>query len=204
MSQNSPSSPELQTDEVPMSGTATAGPEPSRRRFYRLASGLMAGLVGMMLAVPALAYLLSPLLRSRRQGRGSTPIARFGDLEPGVPQAFPVIQSRSDAWVRYPPEPVGTVWLIRQPEGSSEPVLALSAECPHLACAITLSPDGQTFFCPCHTSAFALDGKRLNKVPPRGMDRLEVEPFDPADPEAIVRVRFRRFRTMTEEQIPLA
>jgi menaquinol-cytochrome c reductase iron-sulfur subunit len=192
------------------SAPGAAGPAPapevptSRRGFYRLASGLLAGLIGLALAVPGLAYILTPLLRGRGRGERFTPVARFGDLVEGVPQPFPVIESRNDAWVRYPPEPVGAVWLIRQPAGAEAPVLALSAECPHLACAINLSPDGQTFFCPCHTSAFALDGARLNKVPPRGMDPLEVEPFDPSDPDAMVRVRFQRFRTMTEERIPLA
>lgn len=192
------------TPDVPGSPVSTSANQPSRRRFYRLASGLLGGLIGAALAIPAVSYVLSPILRGRSKGGGFTPITRFSDLAPNVPQAFPVIESRTDAWVRYPPEPIGTVWLVRQPEGAEEPVLALSAECPHLACAITLSPDSKTFFCPCHTSAFALDGARLNKVPPRGMDRLDVEPFDPSDPSAEVRVRFEKFRTMTEEKIPIA
>lgn len=194
------------TSDHPINGpsTSTLVTEPSRRGFHRLVSGLLGGFIGAAMAIPAVAYLLTPLLRGRTQSGDFTPIARFAELTPSVPQAFPVIQSRTDAWVRYPPEPVGTVWLIRQPEGGDEPVLALSAECPHLACSITLSPDSKTFFCPCHTSAFALDGARLNKVPPRGMDRLEIEPFDPSDPSAEVRVRFEKFRTMTEEKIPLA
>lgn len=193
--------PNSDSSTEPTSTPGTTGT--SRRGVYRLVTGALAGLIASALAIPAVAYVLTPLLRGRSQSGGFTPIARFGDLQPQVPQAFPVIESRTDAWVRYPPEPVGTVWLIRQPEGIEPPVVALSAECPHLACAITLSPDGQTFFCPCHTSAFALDGARLNKVPPRGMDPLEVEPFDSSNPLAEIRVRFQRFRTMTEEKIAL-
>lgn len=194
----------MNPEPLPLEVACETGASSTRRGFYRIVSGLLGGLITAALAVPAVSYLLTPLLRGRSQGAGFTPITRFADLAIGVPQAFPVIESRTDAWVRYPPEPVGTVWLIRQPDGGDDPVLALSAECPHLACAITLSPSAETFFCPCHTSAFALDGVRLNKVPPRGMDRLEVEPFDPTDPSAEVRVRFEKFRTMTEEQIPLA
>ena len=83
-------------------------------------------------------------------------------------------------------------------------VLALSAECPHLACAINLSPDRTEFFCPCHTSSFLFTGERVNHVSPRGMDPLEVAAFDASDPNAMVRVKFQRFRTMISERIPLA
>ena len=93
---------------------------------------------------------------------------------------------------------------MRQPEGSANAVLALSAECPHLACAINLSADGKQFFCPCHTSSFNFQGERLNGVFPGGMDALDVKPFDPADPDAVVRVKYERYRTMTEKRVPLA
>ena len=65
-----------------------------------------------------------------------------------------------------------------------------------------MKPDRTGFLCPCHTSAFTLDGKPTNQVPPRPMDRLEVELSSGDDPE--VRVKFQRFRTATEEKIPLA
>ena len=49
------------------------------------------------------------------------------------------------------------------------------------------------------TSTWA--GKPKNQVPPRAMDRLKVELTPGDDPE--VRVKFERFRTQSEEQIPL-
>jgi Rieske Fe-S protein len=191
---------------------------PRRRDFLRIGSLLIGSLSALVLAVPGAAFVLSPLIRGKDRGPsksnpdaptttagdGFTPLARFADLVPNVPRSFPVVEARLDAWVKYPAEPIGLVWLVRQPEGAKEPVLALSAECPHLACSISLAPDGAGFFCPCHTSSFALDGARQNAVPPRGMDRLEVAPFDPADPAAWVSVRYVRFRTMIEEAIPLA
>jgi Rieske Fe-S protein len=203
---------ETTTVGLPTGGNGTAGgappappgSPPNRRDLYRVGSWALAGLIKLAILVPGVAYLLTPLLRSKGAGGTFTPLARFGDLKEGVPQAFPVVQARRDAWVTYPPEPVGTVWLVRQPAGAKAPVLALSAECPHLACAINLSPDRTAFFCPCHTSSFKFDGSRVNQVSPRGMDPLEVEPFDASDPNAMVRVKFERFRTMTPERIPLA
>lgn len=177
----------------------------NRRDWFGAAAVGLGSLMGLALAVPGLAFVLSPLLKRRgREGEFRT-LARLGELPVGRPQAFPIIEDRQDAWVTYPAEPVGSVWLVRQGDGAEAPVLAFSSECPHLGCAVNLAADGRSFLCPCHTSAFTIDGERLNKIPPRGMDRLEVAPIDdPSDPEAPVRVRFRRFRTMTEEKIPLA
>ena len=60
----------------------------------------------------------------------------------GVPRSFAIIKDRTDAWVKYPSEPVGSVWLVRQPAGAKPEVIAFTAECPHLGCAINLS-DGR-------------------------------------------------------------
>jgi menaquinol-cytochrome c reductase iron-sulfur subunit len=172
----------------------------SRRDFYRFASIAVGSLIGLVLAVPGVAYLLSPL-RKRGPDGGFETITRLSQLQEGVPRSFAIIQERQDAWVKYPREPVGSVWLIRQPGGSDPPVIALSSECPHLGCPINLTAGGKGFLCPCHTSAFDLDGKPTNQVPPRAMDRLEVEITPGGDPE--VRVKFQRFRTQIEEKVPL-
>jgi menaquinol-cytochrome c reductase iron-sulfur subunit len=173
----------------------------NRRDFYRYGAIALGNLVALVLAVPGVAYLLDPLRRKSRQGDFDS-ITRLGQLPVGVPQAFPIIDERVDAWVKYPREPVGSVWLIRQPAGAPEPVIALSAECPHLGCAVNLAPDGKSLLCPCHTSNFDFQGKPLNKVPPRPMDRLEVKLSTGDDPEVLV--KFQRFRTQSEEEIPLA
>ena len=99
--------------------------------------------------------------------------------------------------MKYPKEPVGSVWLIRQ-TGDKPEVLAFTAECPHLGCAVGLSADQKSFFCPCHTSSFGFDGSMQNKVPPRGMDLLEVEFTKEADPQ--VQVKFERFQTQSTER----
>ena len=176
----------------------------NRREWFRAGTAALGGLIALGLAVPGVAYLMTPLLRNRRQGSEFRTIARLGDLRVGEPQSFSIVEERRDAWVSYPATPTGTVWLVRQPEGAPEPVIALSAECPHLACQIKRSGDGQGFTCPCHASHFAIDGDRVNRISPRGMDTLEVDAIKPDDPDAKVRVKFQRFRTMTEEKIPLA
>jgi len=172
----------------------------NRRDLHRLGVAALGGLASLTLGVPGVAYLLDPLRKASRQG-GFQKLASLSQLTPEAPQSFAVIDERQDAWIKYPREPVGSVWLVRQPPGVKPEVLAFTAECPHLGCAVGLSADGKTFLCPCHTSHFDLDGTALNRVPPRPMDGLEVELSDDADPE--VRVRFRRFRAQEKEKTPL-
>ena len=80
-------------------------------------------------------------------------------------RSFAIIEERRDAWVKYPREPVGSVWLIRQPDGRTNgdrAVVGMPAP------GMRGQPDGrrQEFHCPCHTSAFDLDGTRKNPVRP--------------------------------------
>jgi Rieske Fe-S protein len=172
----------------------------TRRDVIRYATTAVGSLIGLVLAVPGVAYVISPLRKKESEGSFES-LARLSQLEPGVPRSFAIIKERHDAWVKYPREPVGSVWLIRQPAGSKDQVIAFTSECPHLGCAINLSSDKKGFLCPCHTSSFDFDGKPTNPVPPRPMDRLQVELTAGDDPE--VRVKFERFRTQNEEKIPL-
>jgi menaquinol-cytochrome c reductase iron-sulfur subunit len=172
----------------------------TRRDFHRLAIVGLSTLIGLVLAVPGVAFIVSPLRKKRREGSFKV-LTRLKQLEVGVPRSFAIIEERRDAWIKYPREPVGSVWLIRQPAETGERVIALSSECPHLGCAVNLAADGKSFHCPCHTSSFTFDGTRKNSVPPRNMDRLEVELSEADNPE--VRIKFQRFRTLSERQIPL-
>jgi menaquinol-cytochrome c reductase iron-sulfur subunit len=172
----------------------------TRRDFQRLATVWLGTLFSLVLAVPGVGFILSPLWKKGRE-QAFESLTRLKHLEVGVPRSFAIIEERRDAWIKYPREPVGSVWLIRQAKGASEPVIALSSECPHLGCAVNLGADGKSFHCPCHTSSFELDGTKKNSVPPRNMDRLEVKLTEGDDPE--VRIKFRRFRTLSERQIPL-
>lgn len=173
----------------------------NRRDLYRIGTFALGGLAALALAVPGVAYILDPLRKMQGKGR-LRPMAKLSELKVGVPVAVAVNEERQDAWVKYPKEPVGSVWLLRQPEGSKEPVVAFTSRCPHLGCAINLSADHKSFYCACHSSSFSFDGTPQNNVPPRAMDKLEVEITKSSDPE--VRVKFQRFRSGTEERIPLA
>lgn len=173
---------------------------PSRRDFYRSLSVSLGSAMAMVMAVPGLRFLLDPLFK-KEQGGTFRALTRLDQLVPGKPQSFPILADRRDGWVKYPREPVGSVWLIRREAGASPEVVAFSGECPHKGCAIGVGGDG-LFTCPCHLAKFGLDGRPLNDIPPRGMDSLEVELTKGPAPEVLV--KFERFRPLAKEKKPLA
>ncbi|MGB0071020.1 MAG: Rieske Fe-S protein, partial [Isosphaeraceae bacterium] len=103
----------------------------TRRDFYRYGSIVLGSLIKLVIAVPAVAFLASPL-RKKGQDAGEGAFAALtslNQLKVGVPRSFAIIQDQTDAWIKYPSEPVGSVWLIRQPAGTKPEVIAFTAEC---------------------------------------------------------------------------
>ena len=154
-----------------------------------------AALLGAVALVPGLGALLDPLLRRRAGSGGFIAVGEASVLRDDRPVSLPVVGEWRDAWSRDPRRELGTVWLQKQGEGD---VLAMTAECPHLGCKIGLHPEGESFACPCHESAFALDGSVQDGPSPRAMDRLEARVRD-----GLVEVRWKRFRTQLEDQVEI-
>ena len=147
--------------------------QPPRRNFLvEFWAILVGGIAGIVPCLAGLAVLLDPL----RKSAAGTELVRIASLETvpddGVPRQFPVVKDRVDAWTYSPNERVGAVFLIRQP-GSSE-VTAFNSVCPHAGCFVGFDANTKKFQCPCHTSAFDLDGTIIKPSPsPRDMDKLE-------------------------------
>lgn len=69
----------------------------------------------------------------------------------------------------------GRFYLVRQTDGG---FLALYQKCTHLGCAVPWEPELGKFVCPCHASAFEMDGDVINPPAPRPLDRFPVEIVD--------------------------
>lgn len=188
---------------------STTPPSPSvppdaRRGFMTKFAAVMAGTIAALVPIGSgLAVLLDPLRRGRPAGSAvaPVPVATLDAVpEDGTPRQFPVIADRIDAWNRFPDEPVGAVYL-RRVEGP-EQVMALSAICPHLGCFVGYDADRKQYQCPCHTSAFSLDGERGEPcVALRAMDKLDVEIVDD-DGRQQVLVKYQEFYTGIREKKP--
>ena len=114
--------------------------------------------------------------------------------EDGRPQLVTIVTDKVDAWSGFPNQPVGSIWLRR----IGDQVIAFNTVCPHLGCAVEHRPSQNDFFCPCHASTFDIDGEKVNSIPPRNMDSLEVK----LEGEQIL-VRFVSYRAGEAEKVPV-
>lgn len=189
------------THPVPENAAASPPPEPPRRNFLaEAACYVIGGLVSVVPLAAGLAFFADPLLRRKETMRGQTkdgflPVAKLTELpEDGTPLRFAIIADKVDSWSLFKQQTIGTVYL-RNIAGN---VIAFNDVCPHLGCKIDYKASNKTFFCPCHASAFELDGKKANPIPPRNMDDLEVRVTD-----GHIWVRYQNFKRGVEHKEPL-
>ncbi|HET6326958.1 MAG TPA: Rieske 2Fe-2S domain-containing protein [Planctomycetaceae bacterium] len=179
-----------------------------RRNFLAKALALITG--GALIALPTaagLAFFLDPLLRKRgskggaegrRDAEGFLPVTPLAAVpSDGRPQIFTIYDDTIDAWNKFANQPAGRVFLRRLPDGA---VTAFNVRCPHLGCAVDYRPSQNDYLCPCHMSAFDLEGHKKNEIPPRNLDSLEVKIKDKAE----VWVRYQVFKAGTPERIAIA
>ncbi len=175
----------------------TAPVTQDRRSFITKALAVCCGGLATLTPVGAAVWaVLDPLRRTA--GAGS--FLRVADLanlpDDGQPRQFPVITDRVDAWTGYAAEPIGAVYVKR--EKGSDTVEALSATCPHAGCFVEMDKESKCFRCPCHNSAFTLDGGIVAPSPsPRSMDSLECQ----VDKSGSILVKWQNFYTGIENKV---
>lgn len=173
--------------------------DPPRRNFLvEFWAILIGGIVGVFPFLTGLAVLFDPLRRNKASADGPEPV-RITQLDAipddGLPRQFPVVKAKKDAWTYSPNERVGAVFLVRKPGADS--VEAFNVVCPHAGCFVGFDATNEVFQCPCHTSAFELDGSIIAPSPsPRDMDSLE-----PSVEDGWVYVKFANYRPGTHEKI---
>jgi len=137
----------------------------TRRELLMKVGILLNSIIGVILAVPILRYLLSPI--ARRQNQGYDSWVALGDL-----QQFPAGETRLATYRN----PVVTTsdgqtadipcW-VRNVDGKSFQVFAVN--CAHLGCPVRWFPQSGLFMCPCHGGAYYQDGSRASGPPERGL-----------------------------------
>ncbi len=187
--------------------------EPRRSFVFEIASIVIGGLVGMVPLLVGVVTFLDPLGRAKKKplwyaqgGDGDDGFIRISSLgaleENAEPQRFPVIADKQDAWNYIPNQPIGAVFVQRLADNQ---VRVFNATCPHAGCSVSCV--GTAFHCPCHNSAFDLDGSKLvsesgrNNPSPRPLDSLEVDPAR-LEKDQEVWVKFQNFYTGKHEKKP--
>jgi quinol---cytochrome c reductase iron-sulfur subunit, bacillus type len=174
-------------------------PDTGHRRgfFAKAAAVVVGGIVAMFPFTAGLAVFFDPLRRTSQRGKLILVTSLDAVPEDGMPRKFPVIADRQDAWNYFPKAPIGAVFLRR--ESGSREVEALNVICPHAGCFVGFSAGPKEYLCPCHTSAFAIDGELISGPSPRGLDTLACEVRE-IDGRQEVWVAFENFYTGTADK----
>ncbi len=139
-----------------------------RRTFHLSFIYGLWGLITAALSVPAVAYLLFP--PKRREDTGFVEAADLAQLALKQPEEVVFRRNKVDGWKISSEK--DTAWVVRLSESE---VVAFAPQCTHLGCAYHWDERRDHFVCPCHTSAFSIDGRVLTGPAPRALDRYETK-----------------------------
>jgi menaquinol-cytochrome c reductase iron-sulfur subunit len=134
----------------------------SRRRALITGTAVGGAAIGLMLSIPAIGFVISPLFQARRNSW-----VRVATLE-SVPLETPTPFTVSVPIDQGPPgEPVDrVVYVVRRRSGR---VYVLSNTCSHMQCNVHWDPklgaSGQ-FLCPCHGGLYDITGLNVGGPPP--------------------------------------
>jgi Rieske Fe-S protein len=190
-------------------------PDQPRRGFFASAAAIViGGVVGLVPLVTGTLFFLDPLLRKKAKAdAGKEGDQGFVKVDVTLEQLkaakqpiqVPIISTRVDKWNLYPDQPIGSVYLQLGEDGQT--LAAFNVTCPHLGCAVEFReiPVDKTreFYCPCHASAFTLDGKKKNEIPPRDLDSVEVKVVKNDQGVDEVWVKYQEFRATLSEKVPV-
>jgi Rieske Fe-S protein len=139
----------------------------SRRGFFIAVTGIVGGMIGVVLGVPAIAYLLDPAFKLTAK-EGWVPIGKLADIQVGKPYQFSFTRVQVNGWERTSTSHGG--FVVRKSDNPKDMII-LNSRCTHLGCTVNWRDDAQAFICPCHDAKFSEDGVVLGGPPPRPLDR---------------------------------
>jgi quinol---cytochrome c reductase iron-sulfur subunit, bacillus type len=137
----------------------------SRRELLMKLGIVFNGVVGVVLAVPIVRYLLSPIVRDRKEGDESW--VSLGGVE-----QFPSGETRLATYRNPIVNPTDgdtadiACW-VRNVDGNTFQVFAIN--CAHLGCPVRWFAQSGLFMCPCHGGVYYKDGSRASGPPERGL-----------------------------------
>ncbi|UCD99088.1 MAG: ubiquinol-cytochrome c reductase iron-sulfur subunit [Chloroflexota bacterium] len=141
----------------------------SRRNFLAIATGAIGGLIGIVMAIPAVAYVVGPALQ-RRTAENWVRLGPTSKVELGIPTLFKTIIESQTGWIVAEEEI--SVYVLTE---DGREYIALSNICTHLGCRVRWITDQGQYFCPCHNAAFDKTGEVVAGPPPSPLDRYETK-----------------------------
>jgi cytochrome b6-f complex iron-sulfur subunit/menaquinol-cytochrome c reductase iron-sulfur subunit len=165
----------------------------NRRGALKIAAGVAGATACAGVIAPGLKMIAAPAQAGGASGKWVRTV-KLDALAEGAPKKVAIRADARDGFIVDKDKELGAVWLIRR----GNQVECFSATCPHLGCSIGYDAQA-AFFCPCHDSAFGVDGARQKGPSPRALDKLATK----LDADGTVLVDFRRYRQGTPEAIEI-
>jgi menaquinol-cytochrome c reductase iron-sulfur subunit len=136
-----------------------------RRQFLGFLSNLLGSAIGVVLAIPVVGYVLSPVF-ARREGKPLVRLTSLNSLTDGEVNKVDYVVKRVDGW--FLDKTSRTVYVKRK----GDEVIVFSSTCTHLGCGVTYNAEQKQFHCPCHGGVFDEDGRVVAGPPPQPLVRL--------------------------------
>ena len=141
--------------------------EMSRREFIKVTTGIVAGLIGAVIGLPAVYFLVDPAFKAGGK-QAWIPIGKLADMEIGRPYPFSFTRVQVNGWERTATSHGG--FALRRSDDPAD-LIILNSRCTHLACTVNWNETAQAYLCPCHDAKFNSSGEVLDGPPPRPLDR---------------------------------
>ena len=135
--------------------------ELSRRQSLLKIAAAFNGFVGVLLGIPIVRYLLSPMRKDYDHWIPLGTLDQFPTGETRLATFRSPVSNRSDGDTAELP-----CW-VRNVDGSKFQVFAIN--CAHLGCPVRWFPQSRLFMCPCHGGVYYADGTRAAGPPERGL-----------------------------------
>lgn len=144
----------------------------SRRNFLAITTGAIGGLIGIVIAIPAVAYVVGPALQRRSQ-ENWVRLGPTSKVELGNPTLFKTVVESQTGWIVSEDEI--SIYVLTE---DGRDFIALSNICTHLGCRVRWISDQGQYFCPCHNAAFDKSGEVASGPPPKPLDQFETKVED--------------------------
>ncbi|NUQ29990.1 MAG: Rieske (2Fe-2S) protein [Acidobacteriaceae bacterium] len=135
----------------------------SRRSFLMNVGLAINAAVGVLLAVPVVAYILGPVMRRREY----LTWVDLGDAAKFNPGETKLVSFRNPFTNEWDGETANIPAYVRTAAPGRYTVFAVN--CAHLGCPVRWFSESQLFMCPCHGGVYYADGSRASGPPERGL-----------------------------------
>ena len=150
-----------------MNESGTDMPNSGRRTFLLKVLALFGSVVGIVVSIPVLGSILSPLIRKKPETWRS--VGRVDDFTIGETVLVQFRNASPEPWAGI--TSLTASWLRRV---SEDEFIAFSINCTHLGCPVRWVAEAELFLCPCHGGVYYKDGSYAAGPPPKNLYRYPV------------------------------